>query len=514
MLALNVALRGFGALARPLQLEQSAPILFLWLSRVATAAGGVNEYALRLLPLLAGLATIPLVARVAGSLVSPRAAVLAAVLASVSPLTFEFSAVFKQYSTDAFVVALLLAVALPCCRTAAPTRGAWLRFGLATVVAPLLSAPSIFVSGPSLVALLLAPRDARGVVLRRATGIAAAWLLIVGVNWAVFQRATMHSAFMQHYWEQSFLLPPFRDAFQHLRARTGFLLQAMLTGSNVRYPTSLRYVFTALIVIGLVRLGRRHGAWAVVLTAAPFVLLWTAAAIRAYPLVDRTCLFLAPLIVLLLVAGVESVSDGLSARWSPAAFATVGGLLALPGAIDAGYHWRPQVSATLMRSSLSRVSLAVDRGEPVYVFALDTPRWIYYTTDWSHPDTARVRRLLAIAESTGPNSGNAPPRTRPLSARDGDAFVFRDGRRVELIGLSTGVEILDQFRTRYSPDPGWIEEEVDRIRALPAARQWIVSMTCLDCATLLTDGLVDVGGGKIVRLVDTIWFRVDEYVPR
>lgn len=56
MLALNVASRSFAELARPLDYTQVAPILFLWLQKACVAVAGVNEPALRLVPMVAGLA--------------------------------------------------------------------------------------------------------------------------------------------------------------------------------------------------------------------------------------------------------------------------------------------------------------------------------------------------------------------------------------------------------------------------------------------------------------------------
>src|SRR4051794_39932833 len=53
-LSLNIASRSFFGLVGPLDHDQSAPILFLWIEKGATILFGVNEYSLRLFPLLAG----------------------------------------------------------------------------------------------------------------------------------------------------------------------------------------------------------------------------------------------------------------------------------------------------------------------------------------------------------------------------------------------------------------------------------------------------------------------------
>ena len=48
MLALNIASRSFGELLRPLDYNQVAPPLFLWLARLGVRLGGTNEMALYL----------------------------------------------------------------------------------------------------------------------------------------------------------------------------------------------------------------------------------------------------------------------------------------------------------------------------------------------------------------------------------------------------------------------------------------------------------------------------------
>src|SRR4026208_361868 len=56
MLSLNIASRSWAQLARPRAYDQSAPVAYLWLERLAVNVGGVNELTLRVLPFVAGLA--------------------------------------------------------------------------------------------------------------------------------------------------------------------------------------------------------------------------------------------------------------------------------------------------------------------------------------------------------------------------------------------------------------------------------------------------------------------------
>ena len=60
MLSLNVASRSWRDLLAPLDLDQAAPLLFLWLQRALVSTFGVNELTLRFVALASGLA-LPLV---------------------------------------------------------------------------------------------------------------------------------------------------------------------------------------------------------------------------------------------------------------------------------------------------------------------------------------------------------------------------------------------------------------------------------------------------------------------
>src|SRR5690606_20568037 len=55
--ARNIAERGFAALALPLDYAQYAPPVFLWITKFFTMLFGMGEMALRLYPLLCGIAS-------------------------------------------------------------------------------------------------------------------------------------------------------------------------------------------------------------------------------------------------------------------------------------------------------------------------------------------------------------------------------------------------------------------------------------------------------------------------
>ena len=84
MIALNILDRSFVALLHPLDHYQYAPVGFLMTVKAATTLFGGSEYALRLVPLLFGSASLLLFHRVSGKLMKPAAANIALGLYALS----------------------------------------------------------------------------------------------------------------------------------------------------------------------------------------------------------------------------------------------------------------------------------------------------------------------------------------------------------------------------------------------------------------------------------------------
>ena len=107
--ALNIVDRPYSALFGRLDFQQGAPPGFLLAEKLAVEILGRGEYALRLLPLLFALASLPLFHALARRLLPPAAATLALALFALSEPLVRYSAQLKQYSTDvAFALALAL----------------------------------------------------------------------------------------------------------------------------------------------------------------------------------------------------------------------------------------------------------------------------------------------------------------------------------------------------------------------------------------------------------------------
>ena len=113
-LALNVVARSFGQLATPLDYEQGAPVGFLWLSKAVILLLGNHDYILRLVPFLAALLSLLLMARLIQDIPPAASGYVALLLYAVGSRTAYYATEFKQYSTDTVIALLLLVLAVPC----------------------------------------------------------------------------------------------------------------------------------------------------------------------------------------------------------------------------------------------------------------------------------------------------------------------------------------------------------------------------------------------------------------
>ncbi len=107
-LSLNIISRDYAGLLEPLDYRQGAPIGFLMLQKLATDVFGPNEYALRIFPLMAGIASLFLIYVVVRDLCGKETAILGLVLFTLSHWLVYFSHEAKPYIFDLLVFLLIL----------------------------------------------------------------------------------------------------------------------------------------------------------------------------------------------------------------------------------------------------------------------------------------------------------------------------------------------------------------------------------------------------------------------
>jgi 4-amino-4-deoxy-L-arabinose transferase-like glycosyltransferase len=292
---------------------QVAPLLFLWGELTAYHLLGASEWALRLLPFLAGMGALALFWKLARLTLSPLAGTLAVGLLAVSIWPVSMCTFVKPYSFDLLLALALLLPAVQWLRQPAQLR--WLAtLAILVPVALLGSYPAVFVAGGVSVALLPVVWRQPGWPTRllylvfnllMLAGFLASYLL-VGVQQLDPVNGSVER-YLLAYWADAF--PP--------AAPLAFLRWLLLihTGRLMAYPVGdangASIVTLLLVLVGVRHCWRSGRRPLVMLCGMPFVLNFVAAVLRRYPYGGccRISQHLAPAICVLAGTGLAAVIE-------------------------------------------------------------------------------------------------------------------------------------------------------------------------------------------------------------
>lgn len=480
-LSLNIAARSWSGLLRPLDYDQTAPPLFLWAEKAATALGGVNEYSLRAIPFLASVALLPLVYALARRTLSERGSLLAVAIAGFSPLFLQYTRQVKPYGVDA-VVALCLTVWALDWAAAPEDRGQARRLLLAGVVAVWLSSSALFVLvgiGVGFALALPTARSRSGTLLP----IVGAWLVsFTAAYWWIY-RPIAGNPYMQQFWSGSLVAAWKPAAAWRLWHAVREIVWQTFVGGTTEPPLGPlddllvnvgTMAFLFLGGVGLRRLAREKGLVSCALVVTPGLAALGASLAGQYPLAARLMLFAVPALIVLVAAGSLGVVGGVQREPRDLLAALAGAFLLAPALpLDfwlvshptAYEHIRPAVREFERRSA---------PGDAIYVFAASVPAWTFYTTDWSAPDTSRLARMARLASSGGPAFENAAPREQAMRS-EGDSLAYPFQGRREVIGLYHGAQNRQGTGlVQHSPDTNWTTNEARRIRNAATPTVWVL----------------------------------------
>ncbi len=473
MLANNILSRTFRRLLLPLDTDQTAPVPLLWFARAAARLAGPDERALRLLPFLGGLLLLVCMSRVARRLLPPWPAALAVLVAALSPMLIYYANELKPYGLDAMWAMLLVLLALRVReRPAAGDR--WLLLCIAGVLATLSTTPAPFLlAGVGLgLALDAGVREApKG--WPRLIGCGALWAIAFGATYLLLYRATANNAYMQRYWVPYFLSPSLPELDAKIDHAVGAGLQDWFLADGGRWRVEAGFLLILPVVIGGFALVRRQGRAVLALLFTPFALAVLASMLRRYPVAPRLMLFSMPMMTLLISAGLWAIAEQFGTRWRQAAFCLVGGMIVLLPALDAAREFRRPLDRESIRPLVRHFEREHAPGATVYVYGRAMPAWLFYTTDWTHPDIPRVRERSILIGSTGGAFYHAASRGHAVAA-EGDSldFPYRDWH--ELVGVPSGLGPDTLGIRRDAPDPGWAANEARRIRQAGGPEAWLV----------------------------------------
>lgn len=356
-------------LTEPLPDGQVAPIGFLALERLAIDALGTGEVALRVVPLLASLLTIPLGIALARRAVPARGVAFAVLLIAVAHPLIVHAADAKPYASDV-AIALALTVAWLATRDRGAPRAAVATVAVGAALAVWCSIPAILVLAGLTAATLLVDRHATAPATRRRLALGAVLWVPSGAlaTWTAWHRVSASDRqYLHDFWTTGFWhWPPttIRDLAWPIIAPASALDRLLVV------PPGL--VWLALAIAGVV------AAWSVPrlrapasAMAGPAIVCGAAAFAALYPLADRLVLFLVPAGLLLVAIAVTRLADRAPAGATILGAALVLAQLAL--AVTAPHH---EDVRTLEQAVESRRR----PGDAVYVYYAAGPTYSYYHT--------------------------------------------------------------------------------------------------------------------------------------
>jgi hypothetical protein len=389
MLALNLRDLDFSGLMHPLKYDQVAPILFLWTERFMVSVFGDNEMALRMFPLLCGVAVLVLAYKVTLKATGEKGIATAVIfLFAFSRCFVYFSTETKQYSSDLLVSLAYLHTLL----STAENRN--IRLLIISLIAVWLSNIGIVMITTTAFAFLLEQYRNRKFDIRQwvVVALSGAWFI---VYFMVFIKGHPSGETMDDYWEQHFLpVDPTNVKFwvwlvQHFVGNYSTFL-----GLNIHlddgYRAAAGTFAAAMAFAGIMRWynTKERADWLPVLSA-PIVIHLVLAALRLYPFNGRLILYLSPSFLIIAGYGAQGIF-----LWTRHFL-----LVRLCGIAAAGAFiyfisvWAP-IRLEEMKDCMQYVNAR--RCQPLFAYAAAIPAATYYSEGGSTGKTGHLMKGLEL----------------------------------------------------------------------------------------------------------------------
>lgn len=376
--ALNIIDRSLRRLlTTPVDFNQAVPPGFFAIEKLVTDVFGTSEYALRAFPFACGVAALPLFSRLAKRVVAPIAFAIALLLFAVSGPLVYYSSEVKPYAVDVFATLAIYSMAFAMAYTRLTFVQAML-FGVAGSILIQLSYAGIMVAGGTAAVILGMILLRRGVIAAKPTIVT---LCLWGVGGIVFFASYVHNFRSYTGGSSSRIVEPstwsdLRWYWSHLRQ----LAEAASLFHSSSSPIALLSVVAALLVV--------LGAYSVfsrcrsefALLAAPVVVTLVAAALGKFPILQRTVLFITPLLFLFLANGVAVILRRIPSRATATAAAVVIVLLATDAASFGRAGPFSSVRVAEIKKSLADVADHWRHGDVLYIHYASQYAFGYYAT--------------------------------------------------------------------------------------------------------------------------------------
>ncbi len=300
-LARNIVEKDYADFFQTLDYEQYAPPLFSVLTKGFTQLFGVNEFALRLPALVAGILSLFLLLLIAKRLnANYPARWYILLLFSFSTIAIRYSSELKQYGPDTAITLLFILWALKC-RDKKFNLSLTLQWAILGAVAVWFSMPIIFVLASAGLAFLYNNWKLKIGNLPRLLLIGGIWTISFGVYFfAVLYNDSLTEGLQHHHGRYFFKLMP-----TNLESLTQSFNLIISMFRNVTDQTIISICWSiATFLVGSIVLARKK-KFAFILLLMPIILCMIASHLHLYSFIARLVLFIFPLIMLAMGFGIS-----------------------------------------------------------------------------------------------------------------------------------------------------------------------------------------------------------------
>lgn len=343
LLARNINDLSFSELTGVLEFNQAAPFGFLWLTKSVVNVFGDPEYSFRVIPLLAGIASIFLFYKILKYFFKPPFLLIALAFFVFNNQMIFYSISFKQYGIDVFVGLLICLGFLRCLPSVShPLNGGLsdrpgaLFFGISGAILVCFSQPSIFFlasAGLVLAFKYLKNRDWKNFQKLSFAGIL--WLLSFGIYFFIFLRPNLANDFLQNYHTQYYMPLTFWEAESWAWYFENFV--GIFENPGDIHFNILGAIFGFIgIIFGIWKKDEKY-----IFLLLPILFAFGASAFGKYSVIPRLMLFAAPALIIFWVKGIEIFYQKLNEflpKYSMQIVLILSGILMLQSFLNSAIH--------------------------------------------------------------------------------------------------------------------------------------------------------------------------------
>ena len=293
-LAITMLDKSFWQMFLPLGDAQSAPPIFMLVSKFLANISGYSEKALTLIPFLAGIASILLFYKICTNYFSKKLSILISLfLFAINRQFITYAIIFKQYSTDVFI-GLLCLYFFPKINIAKLDIRKIILLSIMLIALPLISLPSVFFIGAFIIVNIINNLKDKN-FYKKLTAVFipfAATMLLYYIFTLLPSKANMDSVF-PGYWNDGFWEFSFVDFIR-------------IIGFNMRFnfiPNKTTMFPLILFLWGIIDCGfdRGKNRNTSLLMLLIFLGVITASLIHIYPFAGRVSIFFTPIFIITII---------------------------------------------------------------------------------------------------------------------------------------------------------------------------------------------------------------------